>query len=67
VSSAAWSDIGPASTSLSSSSAVLLMMPFARSTLVSPGSSTMISSPADPYGEMIGSETPSSFTRRSIV
>ena len=50
--------MGPASTSLISSSAGLPMIALARFTSLMPGSCTMIWSPAVPYGATTGSETP---------
>jgi hypothetical protein len=47
--------------------AVLLMISFARATSEMPGSWTRISSFDCPYREILGSATPSSLTRRSIV
>ena len=58
---------GPSSTIFSSSSAVERMISFARFTSVTPGSCTRIWSFAVPCGATIGSATPSSFTRRSMV
>ena len=58
---------GPSSTSLSSSNAVERMISFARSTSSKPGSWTRIWCPPTLYGATIGSATPNSLTRRSIV
>jgi hypothetical protein len=58
-------DAGPASTSLNSRIAVWPMMSLARATSLTPGICTRISSPD--CRAMLGSVTPSSLTRRSIV
>ena len=57
---------GPCSTSFSSSSAVDRMISLARLTSETPGSCTRIWSAA-PWRATIGSATPSSLTRRSMV
>ena len=57
---------GPASTSVNSSSDVDLMISLARATSSTPGNWTRIWS-CPPWRATMGSATPSSFTRRSMV